>query len=100
MRLSKLQKYILLKCFENKSYSEQKIEFYKFYSEKEIRNNKIKIQVGIQKSIDNLVSKDLLVAFGHKTAKKWSVDKVKLTTIGKQKAKELIKSRQKTLPIK
>ena len=48
----------------------------------------------------NLLFKNLIVAYGHKTAKKWTVDKIKLTPKGKKLAKILIKKRQRHLPIK
>ncbi len=100
MGLSKLQKYILTKCYEKKSATERKLEFYNYYPKKEVKENKIGVQVGIQKSIENLVIKDLVAAYGHKTVKKWSVEKVRLTAKGKKLVKELIKSRQRQLPIK
>ena len=99
MRLSKLQKYILLKCSENINFIINKKDFYKFYTDKEVKNNKISIQVVIQNSIENLIKKDLIIAFGHKTKKKWTVDKVKLTSKGKKHSKELLLSKQKKLPI-
>ena len=100
MRLSKLQKFILGRCWENKNKSCLKTEFYDFYPKKELKENKIGVQVGIQKSIDNLVAKDFVIAYGHKTMKKWYVYKIRLTVKGKRKANELIKSKQCKLPIK
>ena len=100
MRLSKLQKYILIKCYQAKGGQEQKKEFFKFYGEKELKKNKLAIQAAVQKSLDNLVKKDLAVSFGHQTAQKWYIDKVKLTSQGRRLAINLIKNRQKKLPIK
>ncbi len=100
MRLSKLQKFILVKCYEKKNKAERKTEFYSYYPKKVIKDNKLIAQVAIQKSIENLVTKDLVVAHGHKTVKKWYIYKVKLTARGRQKTKELIKQRQRKLPIK
>ena len=100
MRLSKLQIYILFKCLEKKNGVEFKVEFYNFYSKKEIAEEKKIIQDTIHKSLDSLVAKGLVVAYGHKTAKKWFIKKVKLTSHGRQQAKELIKKRQRKLPIK
>lgn len=100
MRLSKLQKYIILKCFEKKNITEQKTEFYNYYPKKELKENKLIVQVAIQKSIENLIAKGLVIAFGYKTAKKLYVNKVKLTAKGKSLAKEIIKNRQRKLPIK
>jgi len=58
------------------------------------------IQDIIHKSLENLVVKDLLVAYGRKTAQKWYIDKVKITSQGKRLALKLIKNRQRKLPIK
>jgi len=100
MRLSKLQKYILLKCFEKKNFSELKSEFYNFYKKKELKEKKNSIQIRIHNSIENLIKKDFVAAHGHKTQKKWFIDKVRLTNKGKKKALELLKKRQRKLPIK
>jgi len=100
MRLSKLQKYILVKCYDKKHSTESKGEFYVFYPKSELAKNKKFIQDTIHKSIENLVEKDLLVAYGRKTAQKWFINKVKLTKKGRQKTIEIIKSKQRKLPIK
>ena len=100
MRLSGLQKYILSQCYLNKNGLVAKADFYGFYPKKEFEENKKNIQDIVNKSLESLVAKDLLVAFGHKTAQKWFINKVKLTPGGKRAAKEIIKSKQRRLPIK
>jgi len=100
MRLSKLQKYILKECYFSRSSAKLKADFYSFYPKKELKINKISVQVVLQNSLDNLVAKDLVAAYGHKTAKKWFVHKIKLTSRGRRLAKKLIKNRQSKLPIK
>ncbi len=100
MRLSKLQKFILACCYESKNKTSLKTEFYNFYPAKEVKENRLGVQVGVQGSIENVVIKDLVVAYGHKTAKKLYINKVKLTAKGRRRAKELIKGRQRKLPIK
>lgn len=100
MRLSKLQKYILLICYEARNFTEAKAEFYKFYSEDEFKKNKNSIQIRVHNSIENMVRKDWAVAYGHKTIKKFYVSRVRLTNLGKQKAKELLQEKQSKLPIK
>ena len=100
MRLSKLQKFILACCYGSKNKTCLKTEFYNFYPAKEVKENRLGVQVGVQGSIENLVIKDLVVAYGHKTAKKLYINKVKLTAKGRRRAKELIKGRQRKLPIK
>jgi len=100
MRLSKLQKYILDKCFYTKKGVLGKRDLFGFYSIGDIEKRKKKIADTIHKSIEALVKKDLLVAFGHKTAKKWFIHKVKITRKGKKLIKELIQNMQGKLPIK
>jgi len=100
MRLSRLQKYILTICREKKEAGELKVAFYKFYSEKELIEKKKIIQDIVHKSLENLVAKDLLIAYSRKTAQKLFIKKVKLTRKGKKVAHELIKDRQRKLPIK
>lgn len=100
MRLSKLQKYILTSFYLNKSNFKVKQDFYSFYPKETLAKNKKIIQDIIHKSLENLVSKDLLVAFGKKTAEKWYIDKVKITSRGRHLAVKIIKNRQRRLPIK
>jgi hypothetical protein len=100
MRLSSLQKFILEKCLEGKNNAESKRHFFVFYPAEEFKKNKKAIQDVLHKSIESLVAKDLVVAHGYKTAKKWHIKKVKLTSDGRRRAKEILKSRQKKLPIK
>jgi len=80
MRLSKLQKYILEKCYNFKG--SLPADFYGFYG-KNAKSKKL-IQDIIHKSLDSLVVGDLLTALGKKTAKKWFIHKVKLTNLGKK----------------
>jgi hypothetical protein len=100
MRLSKLQKYILEKCYYNKNGIETKVNFCSFYPKIELEKNKKFIYDTIHKSLENLVEKDLMIAYGRKTARKWFINKVKLTKQGKHQAWEIIKSKQRKLPIK
>ena len=100
MRLSRLQKYILEKCYLNKNKGGQKVDFYGFYPKKDLTKNQKIIQDVVHKSLDSLVTKDLLVAIGRKTAKKWYIQKVRLTASGRRLTRELIKSKQLKLKIK
>lgn len=102
MRLSKLQKHILEKCYNYKS--SLPVDFYDFYlsaqaGRKSAKSKKL-IQDVIHKSLDSLVVKDLLNAIGKKTAKKWFIYRVKLTNLGKKSVIKIIKNRQRKLPIK
>jgi hypothetical protein len=102
MRLSKLQKYILEKCYNFKCALPS--DFYGFYlpaqtSGKNIKSRKI-VQDIIHKSLDSLVAGDMLTALGKKTSKKWFIHRVKLTNLGKKIAILIIKNRQRKLPLK
>ena len=96
MRLSKLQKYVLEKCYNYKSSFPP--DFYDFYAKK--NKSKKLIQDIIHKSLNSLVENDLLVAQGKKTAKKWFIQKVKLTALGRKNAVAILKNKQRKLPIK
>jgi len=102
MRLSKLQKFILEKCYNFRA--SLPAEFYDFYlyakaGKKSATRKKI-IQDIIHKSLDSLVAGEMLIALGKKTAKKWYIHKIKLTNLGKKTANLIIKNRQRKLPIK
>lgn len=100
MRLSKLQKYILTTTYLGKQKACNKKEFYLFYPEKERKENLIKIQVAIQQSLENLTNKDLVLTYGHKTAQKWFIQKVRLTSAGRQVAHKLLQAKQQRLKLK
>lgn len=96
MRLSRLQKYILEKCYNYKS--SLPADFYDFYGKK--LTSRKQIQDIIHKSLNSLVAGDMITAIGKKTAKKWFIYKIKLTDFGKKTASGIIKNKQKKLPIK
>lgn len=99
MYLSSLQKFIITICGENKSLI-KKEDFYSFYAKEDLAKNKKIIQDTIHRCLENMVVKDILIAYGKKTAQKWFIEKVKLTVIGKNIFRESITSRQRKLPIK
>jgi len=100
MRFSKLQKYILEKCFNHTGKFVLKLDFYSFYKISELEKNKKKFLDIIHRSLENLVAKDLIIAFGKKTKEKWFIEKVSLTSKGKNIIKDMIKNKQKKLPLK
>ena len=97
MRLSKLQKFILENALESRNSSLKKSDFFRFYGKSD-REYMVAIQSSLQESLDNLVEKNLLVAYGHHTAQKWHIEYVRLTPFGKRTAREIMNSRQKKLP--
>ena len=79
MRLSHLQKFILLQCLESKTgrISRTRLNV----------KNKTKI---ITKSIERLIDKELLVGFGERTKYKWFIKDIKITRKGRIEAKKLL----------
>ena len=100
MRLSKLQKYILNQCYLSKNTAKPKADFYSFYSKKELEKNKRNIIDIVHRSLESMIKKDLIIAYGKKTSQKWFIQKIKLTNEGGRIAQEIIKQRQRKLPIK
>ncbi|MBN1325687.1 hypothetical protein JW977_01745 [Candidatus Falkowbacteria bacterium] len=98
MRLSKLQKYIILQGFDAKNKLDRKglLNFYHTYKKrpsKEIMVN------SITNSIERLIKKGLLVGFGELTKERTFIQKIKLTPEGKKVVKKLL-GEQKRLPLK
>jgi len=98
MRLSKLQKYIILQSFDAKNKLDRKVllDFYRSYKKKP--NKEIMVN-SITNSIERLIKKGFLVGFGEFTKEKSYIQKIKLTPIGRKAAKYLL-GEQKRLPLK
>ena len=97
MKLSELQKYILKQAWQSESKTAAKGVLEKFY-DFDKRKPKDIISI-ITKSVDRLIKKDLVAGYGHKTAKKWFISQVRLTTKGRKTARNLFGIQQK-LPFK
>ena len=100
MRLSKLQQFILTSSFLNKPAGNNKKEFLNFYSDQEIKDHAKVLQDSVHNSLDNLTEKDLVIAYGHKTAKKWFIQRIRLTGAGRSLAGKIIKAKQQRLKLK
>lgn len=93
MHLSKLQKYILITCFEAGAQKRHdRSLFYSFYS----KPGKIEKET-VMKSLNRLIIKGYLVGFGEFTQTKNYIFKVKITSLGSKIARSL---RGKQLSIK
>jgi len=99
MRLSKLQKYILLQSFDRKYSKLNRDGLIKFYNSLKKKPKK-EIQINsITTSIDRLIKKGVIVGFGEITKEKTFIKKIRLTRLGRQVAKKLL-GEQKKLPLK
>ena len=98
MRLSPLQKYILEQGYsEPKPFNRDKLlKFYNNYKKPPLKEDQINI---ITKSLERMTDKELLIAYGIRTHKKWFIKEIKLTLKGIAMAKKLL-SRQQILPLR
>jgi hypothetical protein len=99
MKLSALQKYILKQCVQRKEKIIPRSVLEKFYNGKK-KKPKPKDMINIvTKSVERLISKELVIGYGWKTPHKWFIKQVRLTPKGRKVAKSLFGVQQK-LPFK
>jgi hypothetical protein len=90
MRLSNLQKFILLECLNSKTGKILRARLNKFY-EKIEKKPKVEMMTKIiTQSIERLIDKELLVGFGERTSHKWFIKEIKLTDFGRRQTKKLL----------
>lgn len=95
MRLSALQKYILLECSSSRSGRLNRSRLAKFYLKQKKKPKSSLITQIITQSIERLIDKELLVGFGVRTPHKWFIKEIKLTLQGKKQAKRLLGQQMK-----
>lgn len=99
MRLSALQKYILLECLNAKGFRISRAKLGKFYDKRKKKPKKILMTKIITQSLERLISKKLIIGYGVKTAHKWFIKEVRLAFKGRVEAKKLL-GEQVKLPFK
>lgn len=98
MRISQLQKYILLSIYGTKGQFKRN-QLFRFYNKQKKPPKKEDQQGIITRSLERLIDKGLMIGYGRRTPEKWFIDEVRLTNIGKREAKKLF-GRQQTLPLR
>ncbi len=98
MRLSKLQKYILKKCYNQKDYFLDREILLEFYEKRETPKRNLQVKI-ITQSIESLIDKELMVGYGARTPHKWFIKEIKLSDKGIRLTKKLF-GEQLKLPIK
>lgn len=98
MRLSKLQKYILIQTYGKKGSRVAKPELRKFYKTQKIKPKKEDLQGIITKSVERLIDRELMIGNGVRTPHKWFIKEIRLTSKGRKQAKKLL-GEQQTLPL-
>lgn len=99
MRLSPLQKYILLACYNSSVKVVGRVGFARFYERQKIRPKAGDIVNIITKSLESLIDKGLMVGYGVRTPQKWYIKEVRLLPTGRKAARKLL-GEQQTLPLK
>jgi len=98
MTLSALQKFILCESYgqRGKILVAKFLKFYQSQSKVPTKHEQVKI---VDKSVNRLINKGLLVGWGEKTQHKWFIKEVQLTPPGRKSAKKL-QGEQTKLPFK
>jgi len=97
MKLSVLQKFILLEAYGRKKV-DRKL-FNRFYlNKKSAPKGRAAVKI-ITKSLERLIDKGMIVGFGELTKHKWYISEVRLTPVGQRQTKKLM-GEQASLPFK
>jgi len=98
MRLSDLQKYIVLQCFNQSQNRLDRNLLLKFYGSRGKAKRELQTKV-ITGSIESLIDRELVLGYGLRTPHKWFIREIALTDKGKKTAKAL-SDKQMKLPLK
>ena len=99
MKISKLQKFILITAYFNRGKKMSRKGFERFYNSSKKKPKKEDIQNIITKSLERLVDKELLIGYGRRTPHKWFIDEINLTAKGRKMTKKML-GEQQQLPFK
>ncbi len=99
MKISKLQKFILVTAYTNRAKKITRRGFDKFYKDQKKKPKKDDVKNIITKSIERLIDKEMLIGYGRRTPHKWFINDIQLTVKGRKTAKKMLGEQQK-LPFK
>lgn len=100
MRLSDLQKYILLAVYESGNKRIGRGRFARFYAtQKKKPKERAQVKI-ITQSLERLIDRELMIGYGVRTPHKWFINEVKLTPKGRQQARKVLEKKQQRLPLK
>lgn len=88
-RLSALQRFILRECYQYPKTRVPRQPFTSFYPP--MRSSKTD---SVTVSLERLIDRGLLVGFGRRTPRKWFIEQVGLTPVGRSVAKKLFGQQQ------
>lgn len=90
--LSALQKFILQELFVSQPLAPS--YFVKFYRKQKKSPKKADQQTIVIRSIERLIERGFCIAHGRRTKEKWFIDSVRLTPLGKHRARKSIQEKQ------
>lgn len=96
MRLSALQRYVLRECYQYAKPRVPRQIFTNFY--KKPAATAI-VTDSITMSLERLIDRGMLIGFGRRTPRKWFIEEVKLTPLGRRTARASY-GKQQQLPLK
>lgn len=96
MRLSGLQRFALVECYDRRKARLPRKAVHAFY--KSMPKQPKDIQDVVTKSLERMIDKGLLVGFGRRTPKKWFIEEIRLTPTGRRLARRLL-GEQLSLPL-
>lgn len=94
MTLSALQRFILRECYQYPKAVVPRQPFVTFYTKTSQQASSDNITV----SLERLIDRGFLIGFGRRTPKKWFIETVKLTPLGRRTARSTY-GKQQQLPL-
>ena len=97
MRLSGLQRFTLIECYNRRKSRLPRKAVHAYY--KSMPKQPGYVQDVVTKSLESLVDKGLLIGYGRRTPKMWFIDEIRVTPQGRRLARKLL-GEQLALPLK
>ncbi|MBI5467074.1 MAG: hypothetical protein HY975_02560 [Candidatus Kerfeldbacteria bacterium] len=93
MRLSALQRFIIRECYQYPKPRVPRSPFEKYYAKRSSTATD-----NITASLERLVDRGLLIGYGRRTPRKWFIEEVRLTSLGRRTVR-LTFGQQQRLPL-
>ena len=94
MPISRLQKFILIRCYNSKGFRVNRIGFISFYGNQGSAKAEMRTK-SITQSLERLIDRELMTGYGVRTPHKWFIKEVSLTERGRQTARKLLGEQMK-----
>lgn len=88
MRLSGLQRFTLIECYNRRTSRLPRKTVHGFY--KSMPKQPENVQNVVTKSLESLIDRGLLIGYGRRTPEKWFINELRLTSRGRKIARTLL----------